>query len=136
MGVASILVPRCCKVGIKTERSGTSLVIQWLRLQTSNARVMGSIPDWGSKIPHAMRHRQTNKQKGLGGEGEVQSSLPPVSTRMFTPVSCYIFNSQRDRVWEQPQSHSDLRENWASPQAPFHVPSTLCPLSSSPLTTV
>ena len=88
---------------------------------------MGSIPDWGSKIPHAMRHRQTNKQKGLGGEGEVQSLLPPVSTGMFTPVSCYIFNSQRDRVWEQPQSHSDLRENWRAlkPLSMYRLPSVL-----------
>ena len=32
---------------------GTSLVVQWFRLHASNAGVMGSIPGWGTKIPHA-----------------------------------------------------------------------------------
>ena len=32
---------------------GTSLVVQWLRLCASNARVTGSIPGWGTRIPHA-----------------------------------------------------------------------------------
>jgi len=37
---------------IKTQ-SGTSLVVQWLRLLTSSAWGAGSIPDWEIKIPHA-----------------------------------------------------------------------------------
>ena len=32
---------------------GTSLVVQWLRLCTSNAGVVGLIPGPGTKIPHA-----------------------------------------------------------------------------------
>ena len=32
--------------------SGTSLVVQWLRLCASNAGGMDSIPGWGTKIPH------------------------------------------------------------------------------------
>ena len=32
---------------------GVSLVAQWLRLHASTARGTGSIPDWGTKIPHA-----------------------------------------------------------------------------------
>ena len=28
-------------------------MVQWLRLCTSNAGSAGSIPDWGTKIPHA-----------------------------------------------------------------------------------
>ena len=31
----------------------TSLVVQWLRLHASTAGGMGSIPSWGSQIPHA-----------------------------------------------------------------------------------
>ena len=87
---------------------------------------MGSIPDQGTKIPHATRHSQTNKQKGLRG-GEVQSLLHMVSTQMFAPMSHYIFNSQRDRVWEQPQSHSHLREDWRAlePISTYQVPSIL-----------
>ena len=34
--------------------TGTSLVVQWLRLCTSNARVMGSVPGCGTKMPHAV----------------------------------------------------------------------------------
>ena len=30
----------------------TSLAVQWLRLWASNAGGMGSIPGWGTKIPH------------------------------------------------------------------------------------
>ena len=36
---------------------GASLVIQWLRLCASNGGGKGSIPDWGTKIPHATEHR-------------------------------------------------------------------------------
>ena len=32
---------------------GTSLVVQWLRLRASTVGGMGSIPVWGTKIPHA-----------------------------------------------------------------------------------
>ena len=35
--------------------SGTSLVVQWLRPHASNVGGMGSIPGWGTKIPHAVR---------------------------------------------------------------------------------
>ena len=31
-------------------------VVQWLRLWASNAGGTGSIPGWGTKIPHATRH--------------------------------------------------------------------------------
>ena len=31
--------------------SETSLVVQWLKLCTSNAEGVGSIPGWGTKIP-------------------------------------------------------------------------------------
>ena len=35
-------------------QSGTSLVVQWLRLHTSNAGGLGSIPGVGTKIPDAL----------------------------------------------------------------------------------
>ena len=31
-----------------------SLLIQWLRLCTSNAESIGSIPSWGTKIPQGV----------------------------------------------------------------------------------
>ena len=35
---------------------GTSLVVQWLRLRASAMMGTGSIPGWGTKIPHASTH--------------------------------------------------------------------------------
>ena len=40
-----------------------SLVVQWLRLCTSKAGATGSIPGWGTKIPHATWHGQNIKKK-------------------------------------------------------------------------
>ena len=38
---------------VRDGHSGISLVVQQLRLHASNAGDMGSIPDQGTKIPHA-----------------------------------------------------------------------------------
>ena len=46
--------PLVYKVFVGTEKvsgTGTSLVVQWLRLLASPAGGMGSIPGWGAKIP-------------------------------------------------------------------------------------
>ena len=37
-----------------------------LRLNSSNAGGSGSIPIWGTKIPHALRHREKKKETVLG----------------------------------------------------------------------
>ena len=46
----------------KRRKPATSLVVQWLRLYTSTAGGMGSIPDRGTKIPHAVQHNQKIKE--------------------------------------------------------------------------
>ena len=38
-------------------------MVQWLRLWAPNAGVMGSIPDWGTKIPHALRCSRKKEYK-------------------------------------------------------------------------
>ena len=38
-----------------------SLVVQWLRLLTFTAKSLGSIPGWGTKIPHAVLHNQIHR---------------------------------------------------------------------------
>ena len=40
---------------------GTSLVVQWLSLCTPTAGGAGSIPGWGTKVPHAAQ-RSKRKQ--------------------------------------------------------------------------
>ena len=44
--------------GFKIFISGTSLVVQWLRLHVSTARGMGSSPGWGTKILHPTKYSQ------------------------------------------------------------------------------
>ena len=40
-----------------------TLVVQWLRLRASNAGGTGSIPGWGTKIPHAVQQSKKTKTK-------------------------------------------------------------------------
>ena len=52
----------------KISHKGTFLVVQWLRLHSSNAGGTGSIPGWGTKMPHAVWHHRRNflkKNKNL-----------------------------------------------------------------------
>ena len=49
---------------------GTSLVVQWLRLPTSNAGDSGSIPCWGAKIRHAVQSNQKISKEGFAAFGE------------------------------------------------------------------
>ena len=52
-------------VPCKNPAVGTSPMVQWLRLRASDTADVGSIPGRGTKIPHATRHgqKQRNKQK-------------------------------------------------------------------------
>ena len=43
----------------------TSLAVQWLRLHAPNAQGIGSIPGWGTKIPHAVLCGQKKKKKRI-----------------------------------------------------------------------
>ena len=43
---------------VKFQRTGTSMEVQWIEIHTSTIGDMSSIPDWSTKIPHAMRHGQ------------------------------------------------------------------------------
>ena len=45
----------------KIDYGGTSLAVQWLRLHTSTAGGMGSIPVQGTKIPYVSWHSQKKK---------------------------------------------------------------------------
>ena len=51
----SIFLPEPTSPGLHPQKAcpGTSLVVQWLRLCTSNAGGVGSISGWGTEIPYA-----------------------------------------------------------------------------------
>ena len=53
---------------LKRFKFGMSLAVLQLRLCVSTARDVGTIPDWGTKIPHAMGRSQ--KKKILRGKGK------------------------------------------------------------------
>ena len=55
---------------------GTSLVVQWLRPQTSTAGGMGLIPGWGTKIPHAMQCAPPQKRRVLGLQELLKPAIP------------------------------------------------------------
>ena len=46
---------------LKIELPVTPLAVQWLRLCSSNVGGSGSIPCWGTKIPHAIWSGQKKK---------------------------------------------------------------------------
>ena len=41
---------------------GTTLAVQWLRLHAPTAGGMGSIPGWGTKVPHAIQLGHSKKK--------------------------------------------------------------------------
>ena len=47
----------------KKLKNGTSLAVQWLRLQASTAGGVGSIPGWGNKIMHDVWCGKKKKKK-------------------------------------------------------------------------
>ena len=69
----------CFPEHLKVPCTGTSLVVQWLRLHAHKAGGAGSIPGWGTKIPHAAWNIQkiTKKKKGC------PSSTVKTSRRAF-----------------------------------------------------
>ena len=48
---------------VKRRTSGSSLAVQWVRLCASTAGGEGSIPGWGTMIPHAAQCGQKKKKK-------------------------------------------------------------------------
>ena len=51
-----------CGIVMLKKQCGTSLVVQWLRFSTPDTVGMGSIPGWGTKIPHDAQNGQKKKK--------------------------------------------------------------------------
>ena len=73
-----------------------SLVIQWLRFCTSNAGDEGSIPGWGTKIPHALWPKKKKKKNKVRIRKEKSCTIqfPLVYKRMQGVV--YIVQEMHD----------------------------------------
>ena len=57
-------------------------MVQWLRPSPSNAEGTGSIPNWGTKIPHAVwlsqKVKKLNKKEcGMTREGSMETHTLP-----------------------------------------------------------
>ena len=53
--------PKTVEYILKAGKQGASLAIPWLELCTSTTGDAGLIPDWGTKILHAVWHGQNFK---------------------------------------------------------------------------
>ena len=67
------MLNQSCILGFKKER-GTSLAVQWLRLQASTAGGIDSIPSWGTKILFAV---PLKKKEIVQSEGDRVKMLFP-----------------------------------------------------------
>ena len=58
----------CCELLVPSfpqkEAEGTFLLVQWLRLCSSNVGGSSSIPGWATKFPHAVQCSQKKKEEG------------------------------------------------------------------------
>ena len=64
------------ELGVRLKvRQGTFLAVQWLRLLASTTGGAGSIPGWGTKIPHAAQCGQKEKKKKK--ESEARGAFGP-----------------------------------------------------------
>ena len=53
-------------------------MFQWLRIHAYTAEGAGSIPGWGTKIPHATRCSQKNTVTSLYPQGRFLEFLPTI----------------------------------------------------------
>ena len=60
-------------------------MVQWLRLHTPNAEGTGSIPDRGTKIPHAARRGQKRLRTSTAGR---MGSIPGQATKAPHATQC------------------------------------------------
>ena len=77
---------------------GTSLAIQWLRLRVSTAGCSGSIPHWGTKIPHA-RVTQTKEINLMPFYRYVTFSIWASMSASITPGQYVACGGGKDSRW-------------------------------------
>ena len=50
------MLPQQLPLKCNKNKTGTSLAVQWLRLRASIAGGTALVPDWGTKVPHAVQY--------------------------------------------------------------------------------
>ena len=92
-----------------TNIQGLPWRFQWLRLCSSTAEGVGFIPDWGTKIPHAMWHGQEQKTKQNKIPNVVHSSVIRCSQQAETTL--YSF-ARCSLVAQTVKNLPAMRETW------------------------
>ena len=87
------------------EWGGTSLVVQWLRLCAPHAGRMGSIPGWGTKIPHVMQHGQ-NEWMNKGKQLRVYK-ITKIDKRQDLQTSEVLKNKEKESDLQVPRRKKD-----------------------------
>ena len=85
-----------------------SLVVQWLRLLTSNAGGVASIPGWRTKIPYAMLHSQKKgKTDSLGPQPQQSSNIHTLSSTHSPTQAVYphVLKSSHELLKECKKEH-------------------------------
>ena len=112
------------------------MAVQGLRLHTSDARGMGSIPHPGIKILHALQHSQKikNKINNIFMWFYSHSCTPSMLSKAGIPdLGLYLYNKQTHRFpyQAQPRFSYSLVQSWARKEPPRHTtPYPLVPLTS------
>ena len=109
-------LPHCRRI-----KKRTSLAVQWLRLHTSTAAGLGSIPylgNWRMKIPHASRHGQ--KKRGGGKPLWCLLSWSWHTSQPQTPDTGQMENS--GRTWRQSLKDDSDRQNSLNTEEVAEVP--------------
>ena len=70
----------------EASNSGTSLVVQKLRLCPSSARGVGSTPGWGTEIPRAVCHGQKMKINKTFFKRNTEKTLNSINQENFCRV--------------------------------------------------
>ena len=77
-----------CGIVMLKKQCGTSLVVQWLRFSTPDTVGMGSIPGWGTKIPHDAQTGQ--KKKRQLKKRKRKSTVCTYCVRLLRSEICFV----------------------------------------------
>ena len=78
-----------CGTVMLKKQCGTSLVVQWLRFSTPDTAGMGSIPGWGTKIPHDAQNGLKKKKRQLK-KRKRKSTMCIYCVRLLRIEMCFV----------------------------------------------
>ena len=114
---------------------GTFLEVQLLRLCTSTARAMGSIPGWGTKISYAVWYRQNvkkkKKKKEEEEEGREGGGGGKKKNKINLEILLEVITLRKTDAWFF-MTHFKLYSILFKPLPLCNMTTTACPLPSLP----